>query len=188
MNGPVFNQEYLRRLTEGDEPTARSFFDHFSSVLGLKLRSQGFPPDVVADVRQETLCRVWRLLKQGKKIDNLGAYVNTVCNNVVFENLRSQQRYQGIPEDMPELAGENWNPEGGWVTHDSKKAVKRILDGLPDKDRRLLQGLYIEERDKDDLCREFDVDREYLRVMIHRATSKARGIAIERPPALEAGA
>jgi RNA polymerase sigma-70 factor (ECF subfamily) len=29
--------------------------------------------------------------------------------------------------------------------------------------------VFLEERDREDICREFGVDREYLRVLLHRA-------------------
>ena len=177
---PEFNEPFLRRLADGDEEAAGMFVDHFSRVLGSKLRHDGFAPDAVDDIRQETLLRVLRLIKQGQQIEKPGAYVMTVGKNVSFEYRRGQVRHQGIPEDMPELADLNWRPEDSWVTHDTKKVVKALLDALPEKDRQLLQGLYLDERDKDDLCREFKVDREYLRVLLHRALGKAREILLRK--------
>jgi RNA polymerase sigma-70 factor (ECF subfamily) len=52
--------------------------------------------------------------------------------------------------------------------------VKAALDGLPDKDRELLRWLFFEERDKDEICRELNVDRGYLRVLLHRAKARFR--------------
>jgi RNA polymerase sigma-70 factor (ECF subfamily) len=34
--------------------------------------------------------------------------------------------------------------------------------------------LFFEERDKDDICRTLNVDRNYLRVLLHRAKAKFR--------------
>jgi RNA polymerase sigma-70 factor, ECF subfamily len=183
VDGPAFNQEYLKRLAVGDQETAEEFFAHFSRVLGAKLRREGFASDLVEDIRQETMCRVLRLIRQGTEIERLGPFVVTICNNIVFESRRSQQRYQTIPEDMPEIADTSWRPEHSWVTHDTKKVVKQLFDTLPSKDQALLRGLFLEERDKDEMCRELGVDREYLRVLVHRAKSRARVILIRKPPA-----
>ena len=38
-----------------------------------------------------------------------------------------------------------------------------------ERDRFLLKAVFLEQRDRDEVCREFGVDREYLRVLLHRA-------------------
>jgi len=43
------------------------------------------------------------------------------------------------------------------------------LDSLPPKQRDLLYMIFIQEKDKDEVCRLMNVDREYLRVLLHRA-------------------
>jgi RNA polymerase sigma-70 factor (ECF subfamily) len=47
--------------------------------------------------------------------------------------------------------------------------VREILEAMPERDRRVLREIFIEERDKDEVCRDFGVDRNYLRVLLHRA-------------------
>ena len=55
------------------------------------------------------------------------------------------------------------------VAKEREKKVREILEKLPERDRRLLREVFIEERDKDEVCRDFGVDRDYLRVLLHRA-------------------
>jgi RNA polymerase sigma-70 factor (ECF subfamily) len=57
--------------------------------------------------------------------------------------------------------------------------VREILDKLPERDRRLLREVFLEERDKDDVCRDFGVDREYLRVLLHRAKQAFKSLYLE---------
>ncbi len=40
---------------------------------------------------------------------------------------------------------------------------------MPERDRSLLKAVFLDERDRDEVCRELGVDREYLRVLLHRA-------------------
>ena len=47
--------------------------------------------------------------------------------------------------------------------------VREILLDLPARDRSLLKAVFLDERDRDEVCREFGVEREYLRVLLHRA-------------------
>ena len=52
--------------------------------------------------------------------------------------------------------------------------VRRVLDGLAERDRSLLRAVFLEERDKDEVCTELGVDRDYLRVLLHRAKASFR--------------
>jgi RNA polymerase sigma-70 factor, ECF subfamily len=45
---------------------------------------------------------------------------------------------------------------------------------LSEKDRRLLRAIFFEEKDKAEICHEFGVDRDYLRVLLHRAKQSFR--------------
>jgi RNA polymerase sigma-70 factor (ECF subfamily) len=40
---------------------------------------------------------------------------------------------------------------------------------MPVRDRGVLQAIFLDERDRDEVCREFGVDGEYLRVLLFRA-------------------
>jgi RNA polymerase sigma-70 factor, ECF subfamily len=70
--------------------------------------------------------------------------------------------------------------------------VREILEELPERDRRLLREVFLEERDKDEVCRDFGVDRDYLRVLLHRAKQSfkslyLKNIAARTPSAVTAG-
>ena len=51
----------------------------------------------------------------------------------------------------------------------TQEKVREILEELPERDRRIIKEIFIEERDKDDVCRDYGVNRDYLRVLLHRA-------------------
>ena len=42
-----------------------------------------------------------------------------------------------------------------------------------------LKAIFFEEKEKDEVCREFGVDRGYLRVLLHRAKQSFRDIYME---------
>jgi RNA polymerase sigma-70 factor, ECF subfamily len=45
---------------------------------------------------------------------------------------------------------------------------------LPAKEKDLLRWIFFDDRDKDEVCRELSVDRNYLRVLLHRAKAHFR--------------
>ncbi len=60
------------------------------------------------------------------------------------------------------------------VTEQSRRQVREVLTQLAPRDQSLLRAIFFEERPKEDICREFGVDREYLRVLLHRAKQQFR--------------
>ena len=165
-----FDAEYIHRLIVGDFRTLEHFTAYFSELIRLKLRSRLRSPEAQEAILHETFERVFSLLKEGKvqRPERLAALVNSVCNNVLLEHSRAAQKGEISIEgeenqDFPDTLG------AGPATMQMVEKMGGILDKLPERDRRLLQLVFLEERDKDDICREFGVDRDYLRVLLHRA-------------------
>ncbi len=44
----------------------------------------------------------------------------------------------------------------------------------------LLKAVFLDERDRDEVCREFGVDRDYLRVLLHRAKQEFKTEYVKR--------
>jgi len=129
------------------------------------------------------LLRVLRNLRRGaiEQPDRLGAYVNTVCNNVLFEHYRASSRSQSLDEEgQPELPAANADVLGIVVSRQLKAKVREVLLDLPERDRSLLKAVFLDERDRDEVCRERGVDREYLRVLLHRAKQVFKSEYVKR--------
>ena len=64
--------------------------------------------------------------------------------------------------------------DGFLVSKQTREQVRKVLERLPEKDRQLLRAIFLEEKEKDQVCSEFGVDRDYLRVLLHRAKNNFR--------------
>jgi RNA polymerase sigma-70 factor (ECF subfamily) len=172
-----FDRDYVDRLAGGDPETERHFTAYFGRLLTLKLRSKLRSPSQVEDATQETFVRVLTTLKRKGGLESagsLGAFVNTVCNNVVFELYRKGARVAPLPEDHDEPDERQPLVDASLVAGEDRARVRAALAGLPQKEQELLRWLFFEERDKDEVCRELNVDRGYLRVLLHRAKNRFR--------------
>jgi RNA polymerase sigma-70 factor (ECF subfamily) len=137
------------------------------------------------DVRQETFMRVLALLRGDgglRQPDRLGPFVNSVCNHVLLEHYRSQKRMEATIDDETEatVAGREPSALSLLEAKDTERVVRQILNELTERDRRLLQAVLLEERDKDEVCAEFGISREYLRVLLHRAKQSFKSFYISR--------
>lgn len=171
-----FDQLYIDELIAGSPSVQRHFTEYFGDLLFLKVRSQVRAAEIREDIVQETFLRVIKFLKHGHldHPERLGAFVYRVCDNIVKEYFRKSGRDCPVPEnylDPPDLSADS---ESRMVTEQRRLQVKRLLDDMGEKDRLLLRAIFIEDRDKDEVCREMQVDRNYLRVLLHRAKARFR--------------
>lgn len=171
-----FDADYVQRLTAGDTATQRHFTDYFTELIYTKLRWRLRSREDIDDVRQETFLRVLLTLRKNglEHPERLGAFVNSVCNNVMMELFRSHGRVTAMPEEGFEPPAPGDNIEAVFVSDQRKAQVRKIIQALPQKDRAILEAVFYEERDKDEVCRDFQVERGYLRVLVHRATSRLK--------------
>jgi RNA polymerase sigma-70 factor (ECF subfamily) len=184
-----FDESYVERLCEGDFRTQEHFVAYFSELIQLKLRSRVHSPQAIEDVRQETFTRVFVALRNGKlrQPDRLGAFVNSMCNNVLLEHYRSSSRDSSLEdEEQKDFPAVTVDVVGAIAAHQTGEKIREILDEMSEKDRRLLREIFLEERNKDEVCRDFGVDRDYLRVLLHRAKQSFKSLYLknmaERPP------
>jgi len=172
-----FDKLYVDRLRDGDPSTEQHFASYFGQILNIMLRARYLSPERVDDVRQETLVRVIATLrKEGgiRQPERFGAFVNSVCKNVLREHSRDWQRTQPIQQDQLEPPDKVVDLEGVLISHETKDKVREILAEMKQRDRDLLRSIFLEEKGKDEICREFGVDREYLRVLLYRAKERFR--------------
>ena len=184
-----FDESYVERLQAGDFRTQEHFVAYFSELIQLKLRSRLHSPQAIEDVRQETFTRVFAALRGGKirQPDRLGAFVNSMCNNVLLEHYRASSRDSSLDdEEQQDFPATNVDVLGAVAAKQMGEKIREILDEMPERDRRLLREVFLEERDKDEVCRNFGVDREYLRVLLHRAKQSFKSLYLKnvaaRPP------
>ena len=172
----AFTREYVERLREGDPSTEQHFVTYFDQLLRIKLRARMLALETVEDLRQETYIRVLVTLRKDgvRQPERFGAFVNGICNNVIQEFYRSTSRTSPWDDTYLELPDHALDTEGFLITKQMKDRVRQTIGELPQKDRELLRAFFLEEKDKDDVCEQFGVDRDYFRVLLHRAKDKFR--------------
>jgi RNA polymerase sigma-70 factor (ECF subfamily) len=131
------------------------------------LRSRLRRLDQIEDVKQETFSRALSLIRSEgglRNAERLGPLVNSICNNVLMEQYRSSSRVEVLEDETAgRLVETRPNALSMVISHDTRDLVRNVLDDLNDRDRSLLRAVFLEERDKDEICAEFGIDRDYLR-------------------------
>jgi RNA polymerase sigma-70 factor (ECF subfamily) len=184
VNFVTFDASYVSKLRAGDVPTEQHFITYFSELILLKLRPRLRLQEQIEDVKQETFSRTLSLIRSDgglRHAERLGPLVNSICNNVLMEQYRVSGRIEALEDETAErLVEPRPNALSMVISDDTRNLVRRVLDDLNDRDRSLLRAVFLEERDKDEVCTELGVDRDYLRVLLHRAKGSFRAMYSKR--------
>jgi RNA polymerase sigma-70 factor (ECF subfamily) len=184
MQFQSFDAGYVENLRAGHRETQEHFVGYFTELLHLKLRSRLQSPQAIEDARQETFARVFAALRKDgglRQPESLGSFVNTVCNHVLFEQYRSAGRSESLDaDDRAEVPATGNDALNIAAARQMEVKVREILRELAPRDRSLLKAVFLDERDRDEVCREFGVEREYLRVLLHRAKQEFKVEYVKR--------
>jgi RNA polymerase sigma-70 factor, ECF subfamily len=173
----TFDDAYVARLRAGERFTEEHFLRYFDPLLQIKLRGRLRSQQAIDDVRQEVYLRVFRTIRSAGGLHDgrkLGAFVFGVCNNTLHEYLRASGRTETLGPEHERVPDDAEDVETALLSGEKGARVLRVLDRLPAKDQDLLTALFLKDRDKDEVCVAFGVDRNYLRVLLHRAKEKFR--------------
>jgi RNA polymerase sigma-70 factor (ECF subfamily) len=164
-----FDEAYMTLLRRGDRATQDHFAEYFGRLLRVKLRGRKLLANVIKDVQQETVLRVLIAVRTGevRQPEQLGPFVNCVCNNILLEYAREQV----VDFEAAEESDERADLEARVIPDERAQRVHKIVIndlGLGKKETEALQSV-LGGDDKDDVCNRLGVDRVYLRALIHRA-------------------
>lgn len=166
-----FDDDYVRRLRAGDRETVDHFYAYFNQAMLLKLRSRLRTMDEIEDVRQDTFARVWQKLPDLRDSGALGSFCMVTCEHALLEFFRRRQRYDRT-EPAPEIQIDPDRLLRELIQSEDAARVRRVLARMEPRDRTILHAYFLDEKPKDDICREFGVDCNYLRVLLYRAKKK----------------
>ena len=155
------------------------------------LAARGWRRERALEIRQKTLLQVLVNLHRGGSIEapeRFPAYVIGVFRNKVREEIRDHIKHPQPSEIEPEGPGKSAedelitarNAEDEFITARNKERTSAVLTEMSGRDRRVLQLIYLEEAEREEACRELGVNRETLRVCLHRAARRFRELYLKR--------
>jgi len=170
-----FDATYVERLTAGDPAVVEHFNEYFGELIFIKLRARQYSSHTIDDIRQETFLRVFQVLRKDglRQPERIGAFVNTVCNNITLEFGRAGSRITFL-EEAPDTPDESIDSERKLIEQERRVQLRALLARMPARNQKLLTAVFLEERPPDEVCDELGIDRGYLRVLLFRARTQLR--------------
>lgn len=150
--------------------------DKFRLKLRTKVRYHvGVACPDLEDLVHETLVRFLRFAKEDRirNPDNVGAFLNGVCNNVILEYRRRLWREEPYE---PEFREDRRATAPDAELMEVRQAIEIGLAQLSHRDRAILRSFYLEERSKKEICEVLGLTDPQFRVTLFRAKERFRTI------------
>ena len=135
-------------------------------------------PEVAADILQDAAVTTLEKLRKGEIAhpENLGGYLYRVAINHLRNHRRKDRTAVSSPELLEELRDSIEDPDWERVGRPQwAAAARRMLEEMPAaRDRELLVRFYLNDEEKDTICRELSLSQEHFNRVIFRARSRFR--------------
>lgn len=141
-------------------------------------------PEVAADILQDAAVTTLEKLRNGEIAhpENLGGYLYRVAINHLRNHRRKDRSALSSPDQLDELRDSVDDPDWDRVGRPQwAQAARRTLEEMPaTRDRELLVRFYLNDEDKDAICRELHLSQEHFNRVIFRARNRFRELLEQR--------
>lgn len=135
------------------------------------------------DIVQDTLIRIWNKRDDWEELGSMEAYSLTVCRNLSLDRVRRASHSDiSIDEHGIDSADTASGPIERMELKDRIQTVKKIVDGLPEKQRSCMQLRDFEGKPYREIAEILGLTEEQVKVNIFRArrTVKQKYIEVDR--------
>lgn len=168
--------DLVARIAAGDRAAEREFVRSYERGVRALVRRHCRPNDpIVDDLAQEVLTRVLERLRAGAIRDAaaLPAYVQATIVYTTSAEYRSRRPTESAAL-IDELPGDE-NPAERASSNELAVLLRKLLEQLPvARDREILVRFYLDEQDKDDVCRQLGIDASHFHRVVFRARERFR--------------
>jgi RNA polymerase sigma-70 factor, ECF subfamily len=141
-------------------------------------------PEVAADILQDAAVTTLEKLRSGEIAhpENVGGYLYRVALNHLRNHRRKDRSALSSADGLDELpASEN---DAGWESIRGRQwatAARRMLEEMPvARDRDVLVRFYLDDEDREKICRELRLSEEHFNRVIFRARNRFRELVEDR--------
>jgi RNA polymerase sigma factor (sigma-70 family) len=122
------------------------------------------------DIVQDTLIKVWNKREEWSEIESIEAFSLTICRNLALDRLKKAENQNDSLDETPtERADQASNPYEEMIQKDRISLVRRLVDGLPEKQRSCMQLRDFEGKPYKEIATILGISEEQVKVNIFRA-------------------
>lgn len=172
--------DFVSRIASGDRAAEAEFVRKYERGVRVLVRRHCRPNDpVVDDLTQDVLTRLIERLRAGGVRDPsaLPAYVRATVVHTTSAEYRRRRVTEPTSalDELPSLESPSERIASGQVS----ELLAALLTHLPvPRDREILVRFYLEEQDKDTVCRALSIDTAHFHRVVFRARERFRALLL----------
>ena len=140
--------------------------------------------EMAKDLLQDTFCRAWDKVRDGREIENLRAYFYRIAHNLIIDEY-GKHKTVSLDAMRENVSGETGDegeldlPDTSLVDPSSAASVnelQRAINKLPEDSRTVLVMRYIDDLGPNEIADMLEESANVVSVRINRATKELRKI------------
>lgn len=173
------SSDLAKSIAQGDREAEGILYRRFAKATLFMLRQRCGDNMLAEDLHHEAFRIVIERLR-GDGLENperLGAYIHKVAVNLAIGEIRKQQRRNthSDSDGITLVADSAPDALDRLTQEDAANNIRQVLDSLKvQRDRDLLHYYYIEELDKESICRKLELSAEHFDRVLYRAKQRFR--------------
>lgn len=155
-------------------------YDEYSNDLFRHCYFRIFDRSLAKDLAQEAFCKTWVYIADGKKIDNVRAFLYKVANNLIVDEIRKKKSLS-----LEGLMEEGFSPKDE-TTPDMEQTITgqeviKTLELLEEPYRTAVTMRFVDDLSPTEIARILDISESNVSVRIHRGVKQLRQIVKKNP-------
>lgn len=142
------------------------YIEKIYRFIFLKVNSQ----ETAEDLSSEVFSRGWKVIQEGKEIDNIPAFLYQIARNLVTDFYREKGKAKLISTEFTkEIADPQPNLEEKAISSSDLDNIRGALANLKEEYQNVLVWRYIDNFPISDIAKMLNKSEKAIRVMLHRA-------------------
>lgn len=123
------------------------------------------------DIVQETLIKIWNRRDSWNEIDSIEAFSLTICRNLALDSLKKAENQNSSLDENNAAERQDYssNPYDEIIRNDRVQLIRKLVDGLPEKQRSCMQLRDFEGKSYKEIGQILNITEEQVKVNIFRA-------------------
>jgi RNA polymerase sigma-70 factor, ECF subfamily len=147
--------------------------------LRLLIQRRTGDAEIAADILNQAACTAWEKWQSGhvRRPEEIGGYIFQVAMNLLRNRRRKvvERADRHVDSEMLGHLPSDADAADRWLEKKIAARVKRVLQELPSRrDREILVRFYLNEEEKDAICRDLQLEAEQFDKVLHRARGRLK--------------
>jgi len=150
-------------------------YDEYADAIFRYCYYRVFDREKAKDFMQEAYCRTWKYISQGKKVDNIRAFIYRTANNLIIDEAR-KKKHISLNQIMEKGFSPSVDNRVATENYFAGKELLKVIDRLDEKYRDVILLKYIDDLSTKEISLVLNETENNIYVRLSRAAAQVKKI------------